>query len=386
MQNRAPACLAVVVLLSAGVCGDEPKTKPAAKAPLNRRLLAMADNTWLNLKPKNMAKARTYSGACMGDGLLWYFGGAHRGYKGNDVQLYGPRANEWIQATVPEWPPVGSADWKSMISGGGTTRSLSPKGRPYTEHTYQQVCWQPKRRRFFVALVSSGTWEFDPAGREWIHLIDRLKDRAADPRGAWAQNHVLYEPAYAAPVLTVGTYEAGMYRFDHGKRRWKRLGPTPPVLKWNEFYSTYVPDWKCHLITTARKGWFRFDVPARKLTPVEAPDALKGRQSLSYDAAGRVVIALAERKVSRYRQTVQPWALDVKTMKWTELTPGGPAPVGQAAGRWNVLGYDADHNVHLLVNFVKRDRKELFDGGVTETWAYRYKRRPARPPTAANRR
>jgi len=146
------------------------------------------------------------------------------------------------------------------------------------------------------------------------------------------------------------------------------------VLKWNEFYSTYVADWKCHLITTAKKGWFKFDVPARKLTPVQAPEALQGRQSLSYDAPNHVVIALADRKVSRYRQTVTPWALDVRTMKWSELKPGGSAPVGQAAGRWNTLWYDRDHNVHLLINFVRRDREELYDGGVTETWAYRYRK------------
>jgi len=353
-----------------------PATRPASKAPPNGKLTAMPGNTWLRLKPKGMARARTYSGACMGDGLLWYFGGAHRGYKGNDVQLYDPRAGEWIQATEAQWPTVGSADWKAMVSGGGSTRSLSPTGRPYTEHTYQQVCWQPRRRRFFIVLVSSGTWEFDPLRREWVHLIDRFKDRKADPRGSWANNHVLWEPSYSAPVLTTGTGEAAMYRFDHAKRRWRRLGATPEALKWNEFYSTYVADWNCHLISTARKGWFRFDVPARKLTPVEAPDALRGRQSLSYDAANHVVIALARTKVDRHRQTVSPWALDVKTMKWSELRPPGPAPVGQATGRWNTLWYDRDHNVHLLINFVRRDREELYDGGVTETWAYRYKQAP----------
>ena len=366
--------LAIVCLAADAVAAvaPAPATRPSRMGPLNEKLTAMGDNTWLRLEPKGMAKARTYSGACMGDGLLWYFGGAHRGYKGNDVQLYDPRANEWKQATEAEWPKVGSDDWKSMVSGGGTTRSLSPKGRPYTEHTYQQVCWQPGRQRFFIALVSSGTWEFGPVRREWTHLINRLKDRAAEPRGSWAQNHVLYEPSCKAPVLTVGTGEAAMYRFDHDKRRWQRLGPTPKLLKWNEFYSTYVDDWKCHLITTAKKGWFKFDVLARKLTPVEAPHALRGRQSLSYDAANHVVIALADRKVDRYRQAVAPWALDVRTMKWSELKPPGPAPVGQAAGRWNTLWYDREHNVHLLINFVRRDRAELYDGGVTETWAYRY--------------
>lgn len=367
--------LVAVTLAALAARASEPATRPAGEAPLNPKLSPMPDNTWLRLRPKGMAKARTYSGACMGGGLLWHFGGAHRSYKGNDVQLYDPRANRWIQATQPEWPKVGSRDWKAMIGGGGMTTSLSPKGRPYTEHTYQQVCWQPRRRRFFIVLLSSGTWEFDPTRRQWLHLVNRLKDRSAQPGGHWAQNHVLYEPAFEAPVLTVGSGgAAAMFRFDHAKRQWTRLGPTPAELKWNEFYSTYVPDWSCHLISTARKGWFKFHVSQRKLTPIQAPDALKAAQSLSYDAANHVVIALASRKLGKYRQTVLPWALDVRTLRWAELKPAGPAPAGQTTGRWATLWYDGDHNVHLLVNFVRRERKELFDGGTTETWAYRCKR------------
>ncbi len=346
--------------------------QPSTEKPLHPRLQAMNGLSWLHLEPEGMAKARMYSGACFGGGYLWYFGGAHRSYPGNEVELYDPRANEWIQATASESPPRGSPDWKALISGGGTTKSISPKGRPYTEHTYQQVCWQPGRKRFFVVLLSSGTWEFDPEKREWIHLIDRFRNPERDPRGSWAQNHVLYEPAFGAPVLVVGSGgDATAYRFEHQERSWKRLGPIPQELKWNEFYSTYVPEWKSHLISTMKKAFFRFDVPNLALTPMESPDVLHRSQVLSYDAANQVVLALAVKKVSRYRQTVIPWALDVQSLKWKELHPSGQAPVGQTAGAWATLWYDPAHNVHLLVNCVQRDRNELFDGGVTQMWALR---------------
>jgi len=353
---------------------------PAVTTPvkeLNPKLVAMPDNAWLNLKPKGTAFARMYSGCCFGGGLVWYFGGAHRGYKGNDVQLYDPRANQWIQATEPEWPEVGSKDWKSMVSGGGTTRHLSPTSRPYTEHTYQQACWQPDRKTFFLILLSSGTWEFDPATRKWIHLINRFKDRG-EPRGHWSHNHVVWEPTLKAPVLVVGAGQTGIYRFVHETRTWKRLGERPAELAWNEFYSTYVPAWKCLLISTMKKGMFKFDLAANTLTPTESPQALKGTQSLAYDSTNKVVIALASKRLSKYQQTVVPWALDIKTMKWTELEPPKPWPVGQCTGRWAKLWYDPAHNVHLLVNDVRRDRRELYDGGITETWAYRYKRRAKR--------
>jgi len=94
---------------------------------------------------------------------------------------------------------------------------------------------------------------------------------------------------------------------------------------------------------------------------------------------GRAGIALARRTLDRYTQTVQPWALDVATLRWRELPPA-PWPKGQCTGNWAKLWYDPRHNVHLFINDVKRDRRELFDGGVTETWAYRYKK----PTTGRN--
>ena len=125
-----------------------------------------------------------------------------------------------------------------------------------------------------------------------------------------------------------------------------------------------------------KRGFFKFDVPNRKLTPVESPDDLTRCQAVSHDAANHVVIALAKNKVDKYRQTVVPWSLDIKTRKWTRLDPSTPAPVGQTTGNWGTFWYDPAHNVHLLINCVRRDRNQLFDGGVTETWAYHYRHVP----------
>ncbi|KPJ71661.1 MAG: hypothetical protein AMS14_08980, partial [Planctomycetes bacterium DG_20] len=62
-----------------------------------------------------------------------------------------------------------------------------------------------------------------------------------------------------------------------------------------------------------KKGWFKFDVTTRALTPVETPEASKGCQSLAYDAANRAVIALARKPIDDRTRTVVPWALDVTT-------------------------------------------------------------------------
>ena len=172
-------------------------------------------------------------------------------------------------------------------------------------------------------------------------------------------------------MLICGSGNMGVFKFDHLGRKWIRLGNRPDLLAWNEFYSTYVPEWKCHLISTMKKGFFKFDLTGVELSPIPSPEGLQRCQSLCYDRANHVIIALQQQQLGRYRRTVVPWALDLKTINWTRLDPPKPWPEGQTTGSWTKLWYDADHNVHLFVNDVKRDRQELFDGGVTETWAYR---------------
>jgi hypothetical protein len=372
-DRPARLAAAAVVALAAcmGAAGAGQGADASGDGPLNPDLLAMPPNTWRNLEPagQDSVEARMYSGACFGGGRLWYFGGAHRSWPGNDVDLFDPRANRWRQVTEPEMPERGSDLWKRLTGGGGGAGGLTPRGRPFIEHTYQQVCWQPDRDRFFVAMARSGTWEFDPRRAEWISLLGPDRDQ---PRGSWAHNNVLWDPAVGAPVLVVGSGGGSIHRFDHAARVWVRLAGVPPVLNWNEFYSTYVPPWRAHLVSTAKKGFFRFDPAAGKAEPVDSPEALAGCQALSYDAAGRAVVALQRRRVSKYRWTVVPWAMDAESLAWRRLDPPKPWPEGHSTGRWASLWYDPDHGVHLLVSDVQRDRDRLFDGGVTETWAYRY--------------
>ena len=136
-MNRGIGPSLAVLLATLGTLSNQLQ---ASQQALNQVLLSMPDNTWINLEPAGMGKARMYSGACFGGGFLWYFGGAHLSYPGNDVELYNPRSNTWIQATEAEMPERDSPNWKALTGGGGSTKNLSPEGRPYTEHTYQQVC------------------------------------------------------------------------------------------------------------------------------------------------------------------------------------------------------------------------------------------------------
>lgn len=353
--------------------------EPAAARRLNQTLLDMPDDSWRNLEPQGQeqVEARMYSGACFGGGKLLYFGGAHRSYPGNDVDLYDPVANVWKQVTEAEMPERDSDLWRSLTGGGGGSRELTPKGRPYIEHTYQQVCWNPDREHFFVIMRASGTWAFDPDDAEWTHL-SRGTDRAGrEPRGSWSRNQVVWDPASKAPVLiTSSGSEAGTYKWKYDSAEWERMADLPMDLK-QEFYLTYVPAWKRPLLSArGDAGWGILNVATGEFEQIEAPRELRHCESLSYDAANEVVIALEGKDVGGRTRAAVPWALDVKSKKWSRCSPAEPWPKGQTTGRWASLWYDPDHNVHFLINDVRRDRRETFDGGVTETWAYRYKGKP----------
>ena len=352
--------------------------EPGETEILNPGILAMEDNSWLKLSPPGPEPSlRNFSGNCFGGGYLWHFGGAHKSWKYNDVMLYLPGANRWIQATEPEVPPEGSRDWTAMVTGGGTTYSLSPRGRPYTEHTYQQVCWQPERKSFFVVLRSSGTWEFDPAGRQWTHLVNRFENPEADPRGTWGNNHVFYDPGLAAPVMI---NEHGVFGFDHGARGWNRLHDRAEILK-GSLHSTYVPQWKSHLLSrssfekTEPGYWLKFDARSGRIENFDAvPAELLGCQALDYDSRNGVVIALERVEISpgaRGTSTVRPWALDPATGRFERLEAAEAAPLGRSSslGRWAPFWYDPDHGVFLFWS-----SSSTPDGG--EMWAYRYKRAP----------
>jgi hypothetical protein len=65
---------------------------------------------------------------------------------------------------------------------------------------------------------------------------------------------------------------------------------------------------------------------------------------------------LATREGRKYRQTVLLWVLDAETRRWREMNSKGPGPVSQTTGQWATFWYDPEHNVHLLINCVRRDR------------------------------
>ncbi len=359
-------------------------TAPAARAGenggrLNPRLLAMEDNTWLNLKPERTPKSRTYTGNCFGGGKFYYFGGGHFGYHKNDVELYDPATNVWTRVTEPELPEGEYSDWVRTAS-----KRAAPSGAPYVGgHTYQYTSWDPVRKRFFLPYRQCGVWEFDPEKAKWENIFSVFADpKPSTPHdmgpGTMAGIHSAFEPGLGKPVTVITHRATGLYVFDYEKKEWVKHKPLPKGLG-TELYSTYVDEWKAHLF--ANNGWkkgkthfTRVDLVAGTSKLIESPEEMgKGGlcMALSYDRANNVVVVMPRVKKD---STVSVWTLDVETLKWTEMKPAGERPKGTNTGKWAPLWYDPDHNVHLFLNNASRGAK--FQGGRTETWAYRYKRAP----------
>lgn len=357
MRSISTCILILATLTSVATAGEKKK--------LNPKLLAMADNSWLKLSPKREPKSRAYSGACFGGGYFWYFGGAHRSYAGNEVEIYDPLRNVWT-ASEQEWPD--KQDLHLIASVKAPRTPVTAKGRPWTAHTYQQVCWVPERKAFF--LVSRGhTWEFDPAKMKWTCLAGvASKGKKPSPRYQGAQSiHVVYDPNLKAPLGITTTGPFGVHVYDYKKMEWKRRKNAP--MKWAELYSTYLASRKLHLISGNKKhGMWTYNAVTQEWKKLkDVPEKLLGTQALAYDSANDVVLAVAK---TRKKGPPVMYRLDPKTLKWSEQKPANAGPA--TTGSWAPLWYDPDHNVFLYLNFEGRGPE--FTGGKTSTWAYRYKK------------
>jgi RNA polymerase sigma factor (sigma-70 family) len=360
-----------VILASAAIVGGGLASIKAlsrdSRPPARQVLLDMPDNTWMRLNPRKEARGRAFCGTAFGGGYLWYFGGGKHTYLANDVNLYDPRINEWIQATAPEQPELGSENWKSMTSSGGYTNCLSPSGNPYAEQNYQQVVWIPERERFFIVLKSSGTWEFDPHQRKWIHLVNRFENPQAEPRGSWAKNQVFYDPLLRAPLHAVGNGpEAHLRIFDYQTLSWKRLGKLPPEIRNRRWFSVWIPQWQRHLLMVADRQkmvFYKFQAGTGRISPLAAPTEIGLCDSLAYDSQNQIVLLAPIDKPGNL------WKLDIASEKWQQLP--GPTTAPNTGGLWGVLQYDPTHNVFLFLCFRGNDGKYV--GGKSDIWAYRYK-------------
>lgn len=338
---------------------------------------------------------RSFSGLAGSPGLVFYFGGGHAGHPANDVDLYSTGANRWEIPYPAECPEPGTPVARQVKGGATATRGITPNGRPWVHHGYQNTRYDPPRKRF-IFVGGEGTWAFDLAKRDWTHLVAR--DKSLGP--TWGSTGgMVYDPRHERMVgfasSTANASPRGIYHFDLKTHRWSFVGSFPS----NEGYNfvnkiitaATIPErreaivmttpvvpqadgpklWRVHLDTGA---WNEVKSFGTRETPGSAAvDVSTTSANWDYDSRSKRVAFLATpRDAKDGERSTHVWSWDPEADRWTQHPPAEPRPGLQGRSRYSFV-YDAQYNVFLYVEV-----KSLYCGvaaaacgGPTNTWLYR---------------
>ncbi|MGA2258892.1 MAG: hypothetical protein ABSG53_29845, partial [Thermoguttaceae bacterium] len=148
---------AMLAGIALGVDAVTAVAQEGIKPRLNPKLTAIPDNTWV--KVAGFAPASTgilaYSGGVYDSAHHQFliFGGGHADYWGNEVCAFSPATLTWKRMYEP--------DARARYTNGNidnTRGKLKDSDKPYTRHTYNQLC--------FVTTVAS-MFIFGGAGPGW---------------------------------------------------------------------------------------------------------------------------------------------------------------------------------------------------------------------------
>jgi len=389
--------LAALLLVMVVCAGSAPEARSAVSEPagpeapttdkkLNPALLNLPLNTWVHVKPNRNPEGRSFSGVCWGHGLIFYFGGGHASYVGNDVELYDVAANTWTQATEVEdwreadkWTHLDDTDKKKVKPiGGGCSPApfaLSPKGRPLVYHTYQQHVWFPEEQAFYNINVwqQAGLFAFDPAKKEWREITRQIPQF-----GDQSTLALTYDPGLKTVIAMTTTRGPAAYTFDGAKKTWTKKCDFPKGTA-GDIYTAYDPGRKLHVVDT--KGlWFTLDLAACTTKPMKSlSDAVKAAgktpsvpdASMTFDPDAKLTLALANGGGKPQGSPIELWAHDADKDEWSEVKMDGPVPAGDI--RWGLMVYDPDHKCCLLVNVRGVQGSRLQGGPVNGLFAFRVK-------------
>jgi hypothetical protein len=356
----------------------------------NAALDNLENNIWLKLDPAPSSRyiprgietvdtpetssqpvGRAYSGSYYGGGKIFYYGGGHAAYVGNDVEVYDIENNVWTQSYNPEvcltTECTDNATDCGCLYGGAGVRPLTPLGRPYTEHTYQQLSWDPVSQKLF-ALLNSGTWYFDPVTMAWDNVAGpHVPSNDFSPVSNTACMLLFHydEDLGTHQALTTGAGN-GLFTWQNGS--WARTGNKPSGWPWTSVYSEYIPDQHCHVVYMNKESsWWKYSSANQTWTQWTGVPSI---MHFAYDTQNKVLVGLNSSSVAL-------WAHDFSTGQWTQLSPEGTKPASisftvEEAGP--LFHYDPVHNVFIYFR-VGSLRAGQFVGGEPynqEIWAFRY--------------
>jgi hypothetical protein len=338
---------------------------------------------------------RSFSGLAASPGLIFYFGGGHAGHPGNDVDLYSTLANKWEIPYPAECPEAGTPVARQVKGGATATRGISPNGRPWVHHTYQNSRYDPPRKRF-IFIGGEGTWAFDLAKRDWIHLVPR--DKGLGP--TWGSTGgLVYDPQQDRMVAFVSTSAngspRGVYHFDLKAHRWsfvtsfpsegyrfvdkvitaavmphrrEAIVMTTPVVPQSEGARL----WRYHLDSGAWNEVKSFGTPEVPGSP--AAQVSTKAANWDYDSRNKrgVFLAISREGQEGGEGVPHVWSWDPDADRWTQHPPSEPRPSRPGGSRYSFV-YDERYNVFVFVaaRTLYCGVATASCGGPTNTWLYR---------------
>lgn len=340
---------------------------------------------------------RSFSGLAVGEGIVLSFGGGHAGHPGNDVDVYSFEGNRWTIPYAPECPEPGTPTHRQVRGGGVATRGVSPQGRPWVHHTYQNTTYDPPRKRF-IFMGGEGTWAFDVARSEWKLLVRR--DRDTGP--TWGSTgSMVYDPAHERMVAIASNTEnnarRGVYHFDLKTDRWSYAAAFPSVDGYT-FATKYVSTaavprrreaivllspvvpggggpklWRLNLDTSDWKEIASFgktDDPAAPAGSIPTAGA-----NWDYDSRNNRLVFLSSPREATGERPARPahtWTWDPDGDVWEQLPPADVRPSIPGRARHSFV-YEPRHNAFLYVEVknIYCGVSGVSCGGPTTIWLYR---------------
>jgi hypothetical protein len=401
MWRFPAAILAVAALLVAGdlAFAGNPAPNPA--------LIQLPENSWKYLDPKPYTRQsatkrdenaplkvmttkeppfREYTSPIYGDGKIYYFGGGHSGYPGNDMEIFDPIANSWRQCYPPRCPPK---DDTTYFSGGSERAYVDPETgacQPYVLHGYARTNYDTSTHRYLCTAMFPTKNERDPETKKWKLAAKAFGLIAFDGRtNAWT---------WLAAAPNIGAFGLSEFDRDFGgilgfagreaklfkDGQWSSVATAPFDLGASGGAPiAWIPDQKAHIVALLGHGGKKergqlalVRLGEKKFQFIASmPDELQARVApgtggfnlaMAYDAVGRKLAVMSINDA--FRPDV--WLYDVAGERWSKLPASPTAPTLKSRfepgmGRAPLM-YDPVHRVFFLI-FRKSDS--------IETWAFR---------------
>lgn len=310
---------------------------------------------------------RAWSYPVYGDGKLWYMGGAHSDYAGNDVEVYDISANVWAQSYHPRVPPDGDP-----MYGGGGSPNVYQDGelwQPYTIHGYGRQSFDESTGEYVITatgLRPDGTLQHGVLGFKgtaWRYL----NDTSRSPIGA--SNLSEYDESLGG-ILSFGGAGSNPYVWLVKNGVLTEM-PTMPFKTSGAGHggdsSVYVPELEQHLIARLPQGgrptfqcWrvhFATGIGAQITVPQDALDLVGngGNWLMAYSRAAKKALILQRgvdgKPLMRWYDPIN----DAWSAPWAD--PNGPeiSDGAVSAGRKS-LQYDRLNNRFLMLSNVVKLR------------------------------